>query len=122
MQYPNQNKPEKFILYLSPLCYSKEKRRSHCRGNFFDSRDLPVLEAISRREYMTFMMQGKNLRKHLPKITSSAMTRIFKRLKVHGLIEKLPCPYKYLITVLGKKIIAAGLTVKNLIFVPALTF
>ena len=100
----------------------KEKERSYRGFNFFDSRDLSVLEAISRGEYMTFGMQGKNIRKHLPEITPSAMTRIFKRLKVHGLIEKIPGSYKYLITALGKEIIAAGLTVKNLILVPALTF
>ena len=39
----------------------------------------------------------------------------------HGLIEKIPGTYKYLITSLGKEIIAAGLTIKNLILVPALT-
>lgn len=70
---------------------------------------------------MTFDMQGKNVRRHLPGITASAMTRIFKRLCLHGLIEKIPGTYKYLITALGKEIIAAGLTVKNLILVPALT-
>ena len=80
-----------------------------------------MLEAISRGEYMTFGMQGKNIREHLPEITPSAMTRIFKRLKVHGLIEKIPGTYKYLITSLGKEIITAGLTIKNLILVPALT-
>lgn len=48
------------------------------------------------------------------------MTRIFKRLKIHGLIEKIPNSYKYLITALGKEIIAAGLTVKNLILIPVL--
>lgn len=80
-----------------------------------------MLEAISRGEYMTFGMQGKNIREHLPGVTPSAMTRIFKRLKVHGLIEKIPGTYKYLITSLGKEIIAAGLTIKNLILVPALT-
>lgn len=99
----------------------KEKDRSYRGFNFFDSRDLSVLEAINRGEYMTFGVQGKNLRKPLPEITPSAMTRIFKRLKVHGLIEKIPGSYKYLITALGKEIIAAGLTVKNLILVPALT-
>ena len=100
----------------------KEKERSYRGFNFFDSRDLSILEAISRGEYMTFGMQGKNIRRHLPEITPTAMTRIFKRLKVHGLIEKLPGTYKYLITALGKEVIAAGLTVKNLILVPALTF
>ena len=99
----------------------KEKERSYRGFNFFDSRDLSVLEAISRGEYMTFGMQGKNIREHLPGVTPSAMTRIFKRLKVHGLIEKIPDTYKYLITSLGKEIIAAGLTIKNLILVPALT-
>ena len=75
---------------------------------------------ISRGEYMAFGMQGKNIREHLPEITPSAMTRIFKRLRLHGLIEKIPGSYKYLITALGKEIIAAGLNVKNLILVPAL--
>lgn len=70
---------------------------------------------------MAFGMQGKNVRQHLPEVTASAMTRIFKRLRLHGVIEKIPGSYKYLITALGKEIIAAGLTVKNLILVPALT-
>lgn len=70
---------------------------------------------------MAFGMQGKNIRDHLPGITPSAMTRIFKRLRLHGLIEKIPGSYKYLITALGKEIIAAGLTVKNMVLVPALT-
>ncbi len=69
---------------------------------------------------MAFGMQGKNIREHLPEISSSAMTRIFKRLRLHGLIEKIPNSYKYLITALGKEIIAAGLTVKNMILAPAL--
>lgn len=99
----------------------REKERTYRGFNFFDSRDLSVLEAISKGEYMTFGIQGKQIRQHLPKITPSAMTRIFKRLKVHGLIEKIPGSYKYLITALGKEIIAAGLSIKNLILVPALT-
>lgn len=70
---------------------------------------------------MAFGMKGKNICKHLPEITPSTMTKIFKRLKVHGLIEKIPGTYKYLITSLGKEIITAGLTIKNLILILALT-
>ena len=69
---------------------------------------------------MAFEKKKKNIREHLPEISSSAMTRIFKRLRLHGLIEKIPNSYKYLITALGKEIIAAGLTVKNMILAPAL--
>lgn len=99
----------------------KEKERTYRGFNFFDARDLTVLEAISRGEYMALGMQGKNVRQYLPGVTASAMTRIFKRLRLHGLIEKIPGSYKYLITTLGKEVITAGLTVKNLILVPALT-
>ena len=80
-----------------------------------------LTQLLIQDQYMTFGIQGKQIRQHLPKITPSAMTRIFKRLKVHGLIEKIPGSYKYLITALGKEIIAAGLSIKNLILVPALT-
>ena len=80
------------------------------------------LNGIRIFDYPTSFSQPltEQIRQHLPKITPSAMTRIFKRLKVHGLIEKIPGSYKYLITALGKEIIAAGLSIKNLILVPAL--
>lgn len=70
---------------------------------------------------MTFGLQGKHVRQHLPGVTASAMTRTIKRLRLHGLIEKIPDSYKYLVTTLVKEIITAGLTAKNLILVPALT-
>ena len=56
--------------------------------NFFAERDLQVLESISREEYMTFGMQRKDIRQYLGDISSSAMSRIFKRLRLHGVILK----------------------------------
>ena len=91
------------------------------RVHFFDSRDLVRAGSHQQRRVYDFRDAGEKYREHLPGVTPSAMTRIFKRLKVHGLIEKIPGTYKYLITSLGKEIIAAGLTIKNLILVPALT-
>ena len=69
---------------------------------------------------MTFGMQGKDVRKHLKDISPSAMSRIFKRLRLHGIIERLQGTYKYFPTAYGKEIIAAGLTVRNLVLIPAL--
>lgn len=97
-----------------------EKERSYRGLNFFAERDLQVLEAISRGEYMTFGMQGKDIRPRLGDISPSAMSRIFKRLRLHGIIERLQGTYKYFPTAYGKEIIAAGLTVRNLVLVPAL--
>ena len=97
-----------------------ENERSYRGLNFFAERDLQVLEAISRGEYMTFGMQGKDIRQHLENTRPSAMSRIFKRLRLHGIIERVQGTYKYFATAYGKEIIAAGLTVRNLVLIPAL--
>ncbi len=98
----------------------KEKGRSYRGLNFFSPKDLLVLEVISRGEYMTFGMQGKDIRRHLEDISPSAMSRIFKRLRLHGIIERVQGTYKYFTTAYGKEVIAAGLTVRNLVLIPAL--
>lgn len=69
---------------------------------------------------MTFGMQGKDIRQCLGDISASAMSRIFKRLRLHGIIECVKGTYKYFPTVYVKEIIAAGLTIRNLVLIPTL--
>ena len=45
-----------------------------------------------------FGMQGKDIRRHLKDISPSAMSRIFKRLRLHGIIERVQGTYKYFTT------------------------
>ena len=97
-----------------------ENERFYRGLNFFSEQDLKVLGAISRGEYMTFGMCGKDIRQHLGDISSSAMSRIFKRLRLHGIIERVKGTYKNFVTVYGKEVIAAGLTIRNLVLIPAL--
>ncbi len=99
----------------------KENDRSYRGINFFQEADLKVLEVISRGEFTSYGVQGKDVRKYLPDISQSAMSRIFKRLFLHGILKKCPGSYKYFLTSLGEEIIAAGLTIRNLILVPALS-
>ncbi len=97
-----------------------ENERSYRGLNLFAERDLQVLEVISRGEFMTFGMQGKDIRQYLGYISSYSMSRIFKRLRLHGIIERLKGTYKYFLTAFGKEIIVAGLAVRNLVLAPAL--
>lgn len=53
---------------------------------------------------MTFGMQGKDIRRHLENISPSAISRIFKRLRLHGIIERVQGIYKYFATAYGKEI------------------
>lgn len=52
----------------------RENERSYRGLNFFAEQDLRVLEIISQGEYMTFGMQGKDIRQHLDGVSSSAMS------------------------------------------------
>ncbi len=69
---------------------------------------------------MTLGMYGKDIRQYLGDVSSSAMSRIFKRLRRHGTIERLKGTYKYFLTAYGKEIVADGLTVRNLVLASAL--
>ena len=65
-----------------------ENERSYKGINFFDVTDLKVLEAIGRGEFMTYGLQNRDIRKYVKNIKAPAMSRIFKRLRLHGLIER----------------------------------
>lgn len=82
-----------------------------------------IMKAANYR-YLEFILSfddHSNGKENLTKVTSpSAMSRIFKRLRLHGIIERAKGTYKYFVTAYGKEIIAAGLTVRNLMRVPAL--
>jgi len=99
----------------------KENNRSYRGFNFFNSEDLKILGVIARGEFNIHGLQNKDVRAHLGNMSSSAMSRVFKRLHLHGLIDKVKGSYRYLLTALGKSVVVAGLKVKNLIIVPELS-
>jgi len=99
---------------------TQENGRSYRGFNFFNPDDLKILETIDRGEFNIHGLQNKDIRHFTNNISPSAMSRIFKRLRLHGLIEKIDGTYRYFLTVLGKSVVVAGLKVKNLVIVPEL--
>jgi hypothetical protein len=65
-------------------------------------------------------MQNRMLRSLLPRYNSSQISRILKRLHIHGLLRKPLASYKYYLTRIGKQAIAVGLAFKQLTAVPRL--
>ena len=99
----------------------KENGRSYKGLNFFEARDLHVLEVLGRGEFCAFGMQNRDVRRHLEGISSAAMSRVFKRLSLHGLIRRQKGSLKYYLTELGKSVIITGLHVRNQVIIPALS-
>ena len=60
------------------------------------------------------------MRAHLVDKTSGQVSRLLKRLRLHGLAKKVGHTYRYYLTSLGKHTIATGLKLKNLVLIPQL--
>ena len=100
----------------------QQNERSYPGFNFFDDDDQMLFEALARGEFNISGLQNKTLRPHLPDKSSGQVSRLLKRLRLHGLIKKAGRTYKYYLTTLGKEVIAAGLTLKEIFLVPQLAF
>jgi predicted transcriptional regulator len=92
--------------------------RTYKGFNFFNSDDLAILLSIVRGEFNINGFRNKHLKKIL-NWPSSKISRLIKRLLVHGLIKKASDSYKYYATKIGKETIIMAQKIKELVIVPA---
>jgi len=104
---------------LVKITSSETNNNRNYKGfNFFNNDDLAVLLAIVRGEFNINGFRNKNLKKIL-NFPSSKISRLIKRLLVHGLIKKAADSYKYYATKIGKETIIMAQKIKELVIVPA---
>lgn len=89
--------------------------------SFFSDDDQELLTIISRGEFNISGFQNKNIRQYLNNKNTGQISRLLKRLHVHGLIKKIGHTYKYYLTTSGKQVISMGLKLKELIIIPGLS-
>ena len=98
----------------------KEQGRCYPGFNLFDSDDDTLLCSILRGEFNISGLQNKSLRRFLPDKNSGQVSRLLKRLRLHGLIKKVGHTYKYYVTQFGKDVLSAGLKLRELVLIPQL--
>jgi len=104
---------------LEKVTSSKSENNRNYKGfNFFNVDDLTLLMAIVRGEFNINGFRNKNMQKLLG-FNSGKISRLIKRLRVHGLIKKAVGSYKYYLTKIGKETIIMAQKVKELVMVPA---
>jgi DNA-binding MarR family transcriptional regulator len=107
---------------LSKITESKTVNNRKYKGfNPFDKKDIIVLLAIMRGEFNINGFRNKNLQRLL-KLPASKVSRIIKRLLVHGIIKKVNNSYKYYVAKLGKKMIIMTQKIKEIDLIPALSY
>ncbi|MCP4049262.1 MAG: MarR family transcriptional regulator [bacterium] len=99
----------------------EDKKGRNFKGfNFFDNNDLNLMLIIARGEFLINGFRNKNLKNLFDGKSSSQISRMLKRLRLHSLIKKAGRCYKYYLTALGKQVVAAALLIKELFLIPAL--
>ena len=94
--------------------------RPYAGFNMFSKEDQELFEAFVSGEFNICGFQNKNLCQKMKDKSSSQVSRIIKRLRVHGLIKKIPRSYRYYLTKLGKAVSILGLKLKDMVVIPAL--
>jgi len=98
----------------------KVEDRSYKGFNFFCEKDRRLFEVLVRGELNIKGFQNKTIRRFFPELSSASVSRIFKRLRLHGLIKKVANTRTYYLTALGKIVITTGLKARALFIIPHL--
>ena len=113
--------PSAGIKKLDKISRTVNRKHRFYRGfNLFDDDDQLLFESIASGEFTITGFQNKHLRFKLPGKNSAQVSRIIKRLHVHGLIRKIAHTYKYYLTKFGKQVVTMGLKLKELVIIPHL--
>lgn len=108
---------KKLIKISDPV---KDDDRSYKGFNFFNQTDQKIFEVLARGEFNINGFQNKMIRKFISNLSPSSITRILKRLLLHGLVKKVARSRKYYLTKLGKAVITTGLKARALFIIPSL--
>ena len=99
---------------------TSDGQRTYRGFNLFLSQDLKLFESIVRGEFNIRGFQNRSLRAILPGMCGTQVSRIFKRLKMHGLIKRVRGTYKYYLTHLGQKVATSALKLRTMFIIPSL--
>ena len=100
----------------------RENDRTYRGFNFFSAEDQNLFQTLARGEFNLRGLQNKTLRPHCPDKTSPQVSRLLKRLRLHGLLKRVGRTYRYYLTQFGKHVIVTGLKLKQLVLIPELAY
>jgi hypothetical protein len=95
-------------------------QRTYRGFNLFYGEDQALFEAIVRGEFTIQGFQNRLLRRILDDKSGPQISRMLKRLRMHGLIKKIHGSYRYYLTRLGKKVVTTALKLKAMFIIPSL--
>jgi len=99
----------------------RQEDRTYRGFNLFSGDDLELFLALLRGEYNISGFTNRTLRAFLHGKAGPQVSRLLKRLRVHGLIRRVPNTYKYYLTKLGRRVILTALKLREAIVIPGMS-
>ncbi len=98
----------------------RQEDRSYRGFNLFNSDDLALFIALVRGEWQISGFRNASLRRVLSDRSGPQVSRLLKRLHLHGLIKKIGHTYKYYLTETGRRVALTALKLRHLVVIPSL--
>ena len=115
--------PEVGLEKLHRLAETKEINPHRHKGfNLFAEEDASLFRTLLRGEFFIRGFTNKDLGQFLPEKNSGQITRLLKRLPVHGLIKKVGRTYKYYLSESGRQVVVMALKLREMVVIPDLAY
>jgi hypothetical protein len=113
--------PEVGVQQLNRLTESRTDKEHRYKGfNVLAEVDAALLRLLVRGEFAISGMTARAVHALLPDKTSGQISRLLKRLRVHGLLKKIGRRYKYYLTDWGREVVTLALKLRELYIIPTL--
>ncbi|MHC4708028.1 MAG: MarR family transcriptional regulator [Planctomycetota bacterium] len=113
--------PEVGVEKLHQLVETKVENNHRYKGfNLLAEEDTLLFRSLLHGEFTISGFSNKNLRQLLPHKNSGQITRLLKRLRVHGVIKKVGRRYKYYLSEFGRQVALMALKLREIVIIPRL--
>ena len=99
-----------------------ENSRRYKGFNLFTEEDTSLFRHLLRGEFFVSGFTNKRLRQLLPTKSSGQVSRLLKRLRIHGLIKRVTRRYKYYLTEFGRQVATMALKLREMVIIPGFAF
>ena len=113
--------PEVGRAKLHRLAETQEQDNHRHKGfNLLTEEDAALFRLLLSGEFVIHGFSNQALRAHLADKTVGQITRLLKRLRVHGLIKRVAKRYRYYLTDFGYQVAALALKLREMVIIPEL--
>lgn len=115
--------PEVGVQQLNQLTQTQVEHAHRYKGfNLLGEEDASLLRLLLRGEFSISGLSHRALRKLLPEKTAGQISRLLKRLRVHGLLKKVGRRYKYYLTEWGRRVATMALKLREMYIIPTFAY